>query len=581
MIETAANRPASAVTQRPPDVRTPPSGDPVARVLEMALLLAVLFGAGLRIVQYLYRRSLWIDEAFLALNILSRDLRELRPPLDWLQVAPTGFLWIERVVTSLAGPSEWALRIVPLLLGIAVLWLMIPVARRLIHPSAALPVVASLACMPILVRYSNEAKPYIFDVFSAVLLCVLTLRALEREGTAVRLAWALLLLPFLSLPTAFVGAGVVTALLLREGTLRIDRSSLLAGGAWMAGTGASVLLSSDAATKTEMLRYWQGTFLIDPGAQWSYAQEVLRGFSRVTLIPLPGGDLVQIGAFVLLLLLGVVQVKRTAGERGVALVVVPLLTATAATMARQYPFAGRTWLWTLPTFSLLAVAGVYLLLTHRPAILKPAVAVLLSLVVLGTRGREAFYLARHPELGEHSRPVIDDLKAQIEREDITYVFARSAPAWLLYTTDWSAPPADLAELFELGRPGGPIYVNAWGMGPVTEPQLALLTRHDSAGRTVLMGRSSGFRINHTVPPDRGHLLDPAWASSEVTRIRAHARTGCAWIFSAHVLGTERDAFSREIARQNGKRSRWIEGSGADAERVCFPLATADSPATTP
>ncbi len=54
----------------------------------------VIFGVVVRLVQYLNNRSIWFDEANLALNIVNRSYFQLLSPLDNNQAAPPGFLWI-------------------------------------------------------------------------------------------------------------------------------------------------------------------------------------------------------------------------------------------------------------------------------------------------------------------------------------------------------------------------------------------------------------------------------------------------------------------------------------------------------
>jgi hypothetical protein len=66
------------------------------------LLFLVLLGVAARCLQYFSRSSLWLDEAALALNLASRPFRELFTPLDLAQVAPWGFLAIEK---GLSGSS--------------------------------------------------------------------------------------------------------------------------------------------------------------------------------------------------------------------------------------------------------------------------------------------------------------------------------------------------------------------------------------------------------------------------------------------------------------------------------------------
>ncbi|MDY7021785.1 MAG: hypothetical protein SWJ54_10560, partial [Cyanobacteriota bacterium] len=76
-------------------------------------IVFVFFGILVRLVQYLHNRSLWFDEANLALNIVNRSYLQLLSPLDNNQAAPPGFLWIEKLSIQLFGNNEYALRLFP------------------------------------------------------------------------------------------------------------------------------------------------------------------------------------------------------------------------------------------------------------------------------------------------------------------------------------------------------------------------------------------------------------------------------------------------------------------------------------
>src|SRR5581483_2761601 len=52
----------------------------------------ILVGICLRVGRYLRYRSLWIDEASIALNVMSRSYRHLVGTLDFDQGAPVGWL---------------------------------------------------------------------------------------------------------------------------------------------------------------------------------------------------------------------------------------------------------------------------------------------------------------------------------------------------------------------------------------------------------------------------------------------------------------------------------------------------------
>src|ERR1700730_13625855 len=93
------------------------------RALRLWVSLAITLGALLRLALYLRNRSLWYDEALLALNILHRPFAGLFGTLDYHQGAPVGFLLLEKLATKIGGGSEFALRFMPLLFGIGA-WLL-------------------------------------------------------------------------------------------------------------------------------------------------------------------------------------------------------------------------------------------------------------------------------------------------------------------------------------------------------------------------------------------------------------------------------------------------------------------------
>ena len=68
----------------------------------IALLIAVAGGLWLRVVEFGAHRSFSIDEAALARNVIGRSWRQLVEPLDFAQVAPPLFLWLQKA--SLALP---------------------------------------------------------------------------------------------------------------------------------------------------------------------------------------------------------------------------------------------------------------------------------------------------------------------------------------------------------------------------------------------------------------------------------------------------------------------------------------------
>ena len=81
--------------------------------------------------RYAANRSLWLDEAYLTESILTYSARQLATTdfLHW-QAAPVGFLLLEKLAVTLLGTGEHALRLVPLLAGVASVPLFYLVVRR-------------------------------------------------------------------------------------------------------------------------------------------------------------------------------------------------------------------------------------------------------------------------------------------------------------------------------------------------------------------------------------------------------------------------------------------------------------------
>ena len=78
----------------------------------------ILIGIVLRLRQYLLNRSLWSDEASLAVNLVTRSFGELTQLLDYHQAAPIGFLFIEKLFIIIFGNHDYVMRLFPLFAGI-------------------------------------------------------------------------------------------------------------------------------------------------------------------------------------------------------------------------------------------------------------------------------------------------------------------------------------------------------------------------------------------------------------------------------------------------------------------------------
>ncbi len=130
--------------------------------------------------QYYLNRSLWLDEAMLANNILNRNLLELLHPLDNFQSAPPLFLIILKLI-SYVSKEEWALRAISLIcfLVASILWAQF-LKKELKNPLAIVLGICLFSMNFTMIRYAIELKQYAGDVLLTVILVPLTLNLIQN-----------------------------------------------------------------------------------------------------------------------------------------------------------------------------------------------------------------------------------------------------------------------------------------------------------------------------------------------------------------------------------------------------------------
>ena len=233
-------------------------------------LLIVAIGIGLRIARFAQPRPLWLDEVMIALNVLTKSPHQLLFPLDYYQISPPGFLLGEWLVGQLGGTGEKALRLLPLIAGIAALILFARLARRILEPGTALLATALAALSPLLIYYSAEVKSYGFDWLAAVLVMHATLTVLEGVSRQAWVRWGLAATfgALVSTPAPFIVAGCALALLAAPAVRRGQRTLIYLVAAGTPAALISVLhlfmVYRLSDTTSFMQVVWTETFL-QPG----------------------------------------------------------------------------------------------------------------------------------------------------------------------------------------------------------------------------------------------------------------------------------------------------------------------------
>jgi hypothetical protein len=407
-----------------------------SRALAWALISV---GAALRLVQYAANRPLWLDEALISLNIVNKSFGDLFGVLNFNQGAPPGFLVVEKLAVELLGRNEYALRLFPLLCGLASLPLFHRLAESVLKSRwAALVALASFALLDPLIYYSSEVKQYACDVLAALVLWIVADRLVagrrgRRQVIALAVAGAVAIC--FSHASLLVLAAVGTVLGIQLATARqwwtLSRVAVV-GAVWTSALAAAYLVSF-----RHLERLQRGAAGVDsenampfpPSSRadvdWFTEQgdvifrDMIGWGPRTALV---AGALCLVGA-----------VAHLARDRAqAALLLLPLPYTLAASALHQYPFGHRFVLFLFPLVPLYLAGGAVWLarrLRHPAAVAVPAAALVL---LLGLQLRGAARDVVDPVRRENITPVLRYLERNWRSGDRLYVHYGAQYAFRFY-----------------------------------------------------------------------------------------------------------------------------------------------------
>lgn len=226
--------------------------------------VSLVIGVCLRTREWLFDKSLWLDELMVAYSITNRSFAGLLQPLSFNQAGPIGWLWAERVSIKLFGMNDLALRFPEWAASIVALGLFPLVARRLIGRAAVPAATLIFATTPELIYYAAETKQYSFDIVCALLALLVTTWLCQREPTlAMGVIWGLVCaaLVWFSQPAIPVCAVCGLVLLLMWFRKLETLVPVVIGGAMLGISAAldwAIALKRQAAN-ADLLGFWRIT----------------------------------------------------------------------------------------------------------------------------------------------------------------------------------------------------------------------------------------------------------------------------------------------------------------------------------
>ena len=321
------------------------------RIGHAFVAVLVLCGTLLRLRQWWYGRSMWLDELAVAHNIRDRGYGGLLRPLSLNQSAPPAWLWLERLAYDLLGAGDRALRMVPLLFGVGLLVLLALLTTPLMPVPARCAVLALAAFNPWLISYSNQVKQYSSEAFWVTLVVGVGILCAREAGWRRYLAfWCSALggavFSIMAIPVTFLTATLVAATLIRR------RGSLLRFAApapfvLAVAVGVYVRVLRPEQANPELKAYWVHAYpdhpLSDLGATAHWLARTYRG---LMVVPFSAR---WHWLFALLALFAAVVCLRRLGASVLAMLLVPVALGLAAAALSIYPLSDRLALYAVPT----------------------------------------------------------------------------------------------------------------------------------------------------------------------------------------------------------------------------------------
>ena len=411
----------------------------------MVLWITAGLGVLVRGLQYFGDRSLSLDQLAVARNLADKGWVELLGPLAYDQVAPAAFLWVEKAALMVLGPSELALRLLPLLAGLASILVFLQLVGKLLQPWSRVGAMLVFSVGWAFVIYSASLKQYSLDVLAVLILVVGSLRLVD-SGFERRVALWLGAFGAVAMLFSFPAVPVAAALGLLLAVVGWRRRSpddpvlppwlLTLGSTWGVAAGLQVLLARRGVspeTRAYMHDFWHLGFVPWDGSPFKLLTWLPRQLASVVdlmLLPAPEGAIweqVLLYGCLALAALGAWVVLRRGAVPGL-IVMMPLLVAILLAAAGVLPLSERTAIYAGPTLLVLSFLGAERIGGARLAL---ALGVICSL---------PFWLDPAPWPDQPIPEVLDEVISQMEPGDRVYAYYGAGQAFAWYAPrrglDW-------------------------------------------------------------------------------------------------------------------------------------------------
>lgn len=462
-------------------------------------------GIAIRLAAYIHNRSLWVDEAMLAVNLLGRSYAGLLSRLDYRQVSPPLFLLASKFIHSAWPSLEYSLRLLPLICGCTSVYLVARIAFRLFRsPFALLPIsLFSLGFAHI--DWSTNFKHYALDEFSAVLLVWAAVAWPELSERKRQIAAALLpVLIGFSYTSSFILVGLVVAAALyaarHRGRAAFGALAVLILSIVLCASACWVFSIRYSLGHRALTFIWAESFPHSPFLPW-LGRGLLGVFGSACAMPYGPALALALSIF------GAIALARSKDWTLSVVGPVTLACWVIASLVRIYPLAkGRLSFFFAPIGVLLLAAGLqaaYASINDRAAkCLVAAIAISIAFIVLHGLAVEGSGLFVREEMravaramqrrAEYDIPILVSAAANAPfRIYADSVLKRRA----LWMKDWSFPASEVYRFWlSAGKPKRLWLVMTGTDFSFKDRTIAEIGRYCRVVDSIQEGRSAAFLL---------------------------------------------------------------------------------------
>ena len=393
--------------------------------------LIIALGIILRLDQYLFNRSLWLDESFVVINVINRGWLELlQAPLEYSSyITPPGFLLMAKLSVTMFGNSDFILRLFSFISGILALILYYPMAKRYVSERAVPFALLLFAISSQLIIYSSDFKEYSTDVLIAIVLYLLVDYIRRHSLNFSRLLLLTIvgiIAVWFSHPSVFILAtiGIYLAFpyLLNKEWKQLAKLKLVYI-LWLVNFAIIFFFLVNVETVNDkwLHEFWviNGGFMPSlfsmEGIQWLYTKFALILNNLASLGTIKVAAVMVIIGFMALLLN-----KKPAWF----LFTMPIVIALCLSFFQLYVFSDRLLLFVLPALYLIIAEGIAKIPTIVAQIL-----IVLSLILFPVYQN---FIIKDNHVIEEIKPVLETVQGHRLNTDKVYIYYWAEPAFRYY-----------------------------------------------------------------------------------------------------------------------------------------------------